>query len=169
MGDTNHRDIVMKCLLLLVPWIVANEHIGDHNCYDDPVVIEDKASQADEKLIFFCTNKCNEVEASLGHRPEAYIAFDEAENCNVWCICIDKKNLTKEWVIILSGFGGLLVLVKIILYTIYKIKKITAQKAEKKRRETVLTQNSKISRGLTNKAEGNQKAPLLAPPCLPPI
>lgn len=55
--------------------------------------------------------------------------------------------------ILFSGFGSLLVLVKIILYTVYKIKKIRARKIEKKRRETVLSQRSRgmTNQGLTNK------------------
>lgn len=52
-----------------------------------------------------------------------------------------------------SGFGGLLILVKVVLYTIYKIKKRSARKAEKQRRATILSTRSRgqTNQGLTNK------------------
>ena len=40
------------------------------------------------------------MEELHGRRPPAYVAFDEAVNCNVWCVCVVEK--TKEWVIVLT-------------------------------------------------------------------
>ena len=58
-----------------------------------------------EKILFkgiACSNfvKCQEIEKIHGKRPPAYVAFDRAVNCNVWCVCGIAK--TKEWVILLS-------------------------------------------------------------------
>jgi len=145
----------MKSVYLFLSTVLCEggDHIGDRNCYDDPVVIKDEHSTAPAELKEFCRQKCYDVAVNLTYTPPAYVAFDEAENCNVWCICVDKTNQTKEWVIILSGFGGLLILVKVVLYTIYKIKKRRARKAEKQRRATILSTRSRgqTNKGLTNK------------------
>ncbi|CAG5110756.1 Oidioi.mRNA.OKI2018_I69.chr2.g5124.t1.cds [Oikopleura dioica] len=100
----------------------GDTHIGEHGCYDAPVVIHDPHSPAPKDLLEFCFVKCKEKHDELGHWTHAYVAFMPEKDCLVDCICI-KEESQRIWALTLSIFGGICVCAKFLMYFGYKTQK----------------------------------------------